>query len=152
MEKKSKIPFPQADDFNKIINILNISNIENITNKEKIKIIIGDVTDRQVQYYLSACIFLGILDDKKQMTKLGIYLRKLSMIDQEIELARIIISKDVFGYVYFLEKRINTKLFRSEVIDIMKKYALFNSEEVYKRRAQTIIKWIEWINNVFSSD
>ena len=53
-------------------------------------------------------------------------------------------------HVYFLEKRLGTKLDRSDVIELLKTYVSFESEEMYKRRSQTIIKWIEWINNNFN--
>ena len=31
----------------------------------------------------------------------------------------------------------------------MKKYVTFQSDEIYNRRAQTVYKWVEWMNNNF---
>lgn len=146
------IPFPQADDFNKVISLLNIENESNLKNKNKISLLFDGIADRQVQYYLSACMYLGFVDEKKEFTLLGKKLRKLSRTEQEIELAQIMVSHDVFGHVYFLEKRLGTKLDRSDVIELLKTYVSFESEEMYKRRSQTIIKWIEWINDKFNDE
>lgn len=146
------IPFPQADDFNKVISLLNIEDESNLKNKNKISLLFDGIADRQVQYYLSACMYLGFVDEKKEFTLLGKKLRNLSRTEQEIELAQIMISHDVFGHVYFLEKRLGTKLDRSDVIELLKTYVSFESEEMYKRRSQTIIKWIEWINDKFNDE
>ena len=146
------IPFPQADDFNKVISLLNIEDESNLKNKNKISLLFDGIADRQVQYYLSACMYLGFVDEKKEFTLLGKKLRNLSRAEQEIELAQIMISHDVFGHVYFLEKRLGTKLDRSDVIELLKTYVSFESEEMYKRRSQTIIKWIEWINDKFNDE
>ncbi|MBR1581941.1 MAG: hypothetical protein IJ656_03155 [Bacilli bacterium] len=146
------IPFPQADDFNKVISLLNIEDESNLKNKNKISLLFDGIADRQVQYYLSACMYLGFVDEKKEFTLLGKKLRKLSRTEQEIELAQIIVSHDVFGHVYFLEKRLGTKLDRSDVIELLKTYVSFESEEMYKRRSHTIIKWIEWINDKFNDE
>ncbi|MDD7607641.1 MAG: hypothetical protein SPJ52_04340 [Candidatus Enterosoma sp.] len=146
------IPFPQADDFNKVITLLNIDSENNLKNKSKVSILFDGIADRQVQYYLSACMYLGFIDEKKEFTPLGKKLRSLSRTEQEIELAQMIVSHDIFGHVYFLEKRLETKLDRNYVIELLKTYVKFESEEMYKRRSQTIIKWIEWINDKFNDE
>lgn len=146
---RDNIPFPQADDFNKIIKILNIDDLRILKSKECISNILGGIAERQAQYYLSACMYLDIIDRDRNLTEFGIYLRNISRLNQEIELAAKIVSLDIFGYIFFLEKKLQTKLNKDEVVDIMKKYINFESEEMYKRRAQTIIKWVEWINNSF---
>lgn len=147
---ENKIPFPQADDFEKVIKLINLENIEKYNDKIALSMILGDIADRQVQYYLSACMYLGILDEKKNLTPKGVSIRKLNYAGQVVELSRIIISDEIFGEVYFMQKYLEVKLNREDVIGIMKKKISFNSEELYKRRAQTVIKWIEWINNVMN--
>ena len=146
------IPFPQADDFNKVVRLLNIEDENCLKNKHKISMILDGIADRQVQYYLSACMYLDLVNGKKEFTSIAKRLRNLSRTEQEIELAQLIISHDIFGHVYFLEKRLGTKLNRTDVIDLLKTYVQFESEEIYKRRSQTIIQWIEWINNKFNDE
>jgi len=146
------IPFPQADDFNKIISLLNIQDEDSLKNKTKISMIFDGIADRQVQYYLSACMYLNIINSNKEFTSLGKRLRTLSRTEQDVELALLVISHDIFGHIYFLEKRIGAKLDRTDVVDLLKTYVKFESEEMYKRRSQTIVKWIEWINSKFNDD
>lgn len=144
------IPFPQADDFNKIITILNVEDEAYLKDKNRISNLFDGIAYRQVQYYLSACMYLNLINDLKEFTSTGQSLRKLTRTAQEVALAQLILSHDIFGYVYFFEKRIGAKLDRSDVVDILKKYVSFDSDEMYKRRSQTVIKWIEWINNIFN--
>ena len=146
------IPFPQADDFNKIISLLNIEDESLLKNKNKISMLFDGIAERQVQYYLSACMYLGLINNKKEFTITGKRIRGLSRTEQDIELAQLIVSHDVFGHIYFLEKRISAKLDRNDVVDCLKKYVSFDSEEMYKRRSQTVIKWIEWINTLFNEE
>lgn len=147
MEKFKNIPFPQADDFSKILKIININNPLDIKNNGIMKIILGGISDRQVQYYVTAVIFLGILDPHKNLTNLGSEIRALNEYNQKILICRLIVSNPIFGEVYFSEKILGCTLNREDIVCIMKKYLTYTSEEVYIRRAQTVIKWIEWINS-----
>lgn len=145
--EKNKIPFPQADDMRKIFKIISVANQDDLKNKSAMQIILGDITSRQVQYYLNATEFLGIIDSNKKFTIRGNELRQMNYYEQVIKISQIIISNEIFGEVYFSQVISGTILTREEIIPIMKKYVKFNSEEMYKRRSQTIFKWIEWINN-----
>lgn len=148
MEKNKCIPFPQADDISKIFKIINISNQSDIKNKNSMKIILGGITDRQVQYYINAVKYFGILNNLKEFTKVGNEIRSLNEYEQKIYFCRLIVSDPVFGEAYFSEKILGCSLEREDVITIMKKHLTFDSEEIYKRRAQTVLKWIGWINSL----
>ena len=50
--------FPQANDFEKVINVMSIESPQMIKDRKHIAHILGDVTDRQVTYYVSACVYL----------------------------------------------------------------------------------------------
>jgi hypothetical protein len=141
------IPFPQADDFQKVLKIINIANPDDLKQKKSMQIILGDITERQVQYYLNAVMFLGVIDLNKNFTELGIKIRKMNKFEQKIVLSQQIVSNKVFGEVYFSEKVLDIKFSKDEIVGVMKKYLKFQSEEIYYRRAQTILKWLEWVNN-----
>lgn len=141
------IPFPQADDMAKIKKVLSVGEESFLKDVKRMQILLGDITDRQVQYYLSAAAFLGILNSDKTFTDYGRRLRNLNECEQDISLCQKIVSDEVFGEVYFSELILGITLDRDEVIAIMKKKLCFNSEEIYRRRAQTVIKWIEWIHS-----
>ena len=50
--------FPQANDFEKVINVMSIESPQMRKDRKDIAHILGDVTDRQVTYYVSACVYL----------------------------------------------------------------------------------------------
>ena len=147
MDNTKVIPFPQADDINKVLKIINISKPDDLKVSKTMQVILGDITSRQVQYYINAVAYLDILDSKKEFTPYGNKVRAMNQFEQKIALCQKISSKDVFGEVYFSEKVLDIKYTREEIIDVMKKYVTFQSDEIYNRRAQTVYKWVEWMNN-----
>ena len=115
--------------------------------------ILGGVTERQVQYYLSACQYLGLVSADKAFTDLGDRIRSLGENQQFVELARIIVSNEIFGTIYFSEKSLGSKYSKEDIVEIMHDHALgFESDNMYERRAQTVLKWIEWINSKFDAN
>ena len=143
------MPFPQADNFSKIAEIINIKEETLLTDKLYMRKILGDISDRQVSYYLSACEYLELITEDKNFTELALEIRRKNIVEQNIEYCKLIVSKPIFGEVYFTEKVLNTKLSRNDIIDIMKEKGIdFGSEEVYKRRSTTVKCWIEWINKI----
>ena len=149
MEKENNFPFPQADDFEKVVSLLNIKEESSLKDKTSVSMLLGDIDNRQVQYYLSALMYLDLVQSNKSFTSKGQYIRSLGFSRQIVELARIIVSKDVFGTVYFTEKSLKVKMDRNDVIEVMKEFVHFSSDAMYIRRSQTVIKWIEWVNKNF---
>ena len=149
MEKENNFPFPQADDFEKVVTLLNIKEESSLKDKTSVSMLLDDIDNRQVQYYLSALMYLDLVQSNKVFTLKGQYIRSLGFSRQIVELARIIVSKDVFGTVYFTEKSLKVKMDRNDVIEIMKEFIQFSSDAMYIRRSQTVIKWIEWVNKNF---
>ena len=94
-----------------------------------------------------ACVYLNIINKNKEFTEIGQRLRSLYGIEQRAEFARIIVSDEIFGSVYFRQKMLGIKLEREDIIEIMKQYIAFDSEPMYLRRASTIISWVKWILN-----
>lgn len=143
------IPFPQADSFEKIIKILNINDEEQLKDKGYLSKLLGDVHARQVAYYLSASMYLDIVNLNKEFTEYARTLRAMSKIDQQAELALKIVSDPVFGKTFFMFRMLKDDLEIEDVIKIMKeKNIVFESKEMYKRRAQTVISWVKWINKI----
>ena len=137
--ERNDVPFPQADDFEKIISLLNIEDDSKLTDKKYISFVLENVTERQVMYYLSAAMYLGLITKEKHFTELGFSLRSLSQTRQRIELIRLLMSDKTFGTVYITEKVYGIKLEKEEVIDIIKESYPNYSDELYERRYQTVI-------------
>ena len=138
-------PFPQANDFQKVISIINIDDDEKLKDYGYMCIYLGEISPRQVDYYISACIYIGLLDEHKAFTELGQRLHQMGTTDKMAELARYIISDEIFGTVYFRQKLLGFDLETEDVVDIMKEYIVFESEAMYKRRASTVLSWVRWL-------
>ena len=139
-------PFPQANDFQKIISILNIEEVDKLKDYSLMCVYLGDISPRQVDYYLTACIYLGLINEEKEFTDTGFHLHILGATDQMAELARYIISDEIFGTVYFRQKLLGFDLDLEDVMDIMKEHVSFDSEAMYRRRASTVMSWVRWID------
>lgn len=146
---ENKYPFPQADDFDKILLILTCPNEEDLSNTNKMQILLDGITDRQVSYYMSAAAFVGIIDNvkgKKKFTPHAKYLRGLNTYLRIAELITMVLNNKVFNTIYvytvmFGKQEIET------VADIIKRHYPDYSDAIYLRRAQTVVSWIDWIIN-----
>lgn len=137
--------FPQANDLEKVITVMSIARADLIRDRVHIAHILGDVSDRQVTYYVSACVYLGFITSTREFTEYGLEVLAMPRSEKIVEIARRIISDSIFGYVFFMQRLLGIKLEREDIIDLMKKHTIL-TEELYKRRAQTVVKWVEWIN------
>jgi hypothetical protein len=137
--------FPQANDLEKVITVMSIARADLIRDRVHIAHILGDVSDRQVTYYVSACVYLGFITPTREFTEYGFEVLAMPRSEKIVEIARRIISDHIFGYVFFMQRLLGIKLEREDIIDLMKKHTVL-TEELYKRRAQTVVKWVEWID------
>ena len=158
-----EIPFPQADSFERIINLCEIlGNKISLTKDELISdydFKQGDTFDmRQVDYYTNAARYLGFIERGRNennevcyfLTSKGINLFELPIKERQIEFSKSILSHLVFNRVlslYFNKAEIPTK---SETVQIMRESNLFHieSDDTFQRRASTILSWIDWILNL----
>ena len=143
MEEKQL--FPQANDFSKIIKIAKIEHESNLNTKYLMEYLQLD-TERQISYYLSACTFLGILNNKRQFTDFGWSLRKLGQQEFINHLSIRIVSKPVFGDVFFYKYFLDIEM---STLDIAQLILMLGdiSESVAERRASTVSSWIKWIES-----
>lgn len=138
-----KVPFPQANDFSKILRIIKIENEiflrDNSYLAKKL-----DVSQRQINYYLAACSFLEIISNR-EFTNYGIELRNKGY-DQLITcVSTKIISLPVFGDVFFTRFYYNTILSNEEIAELLIINYGIDNYNVAKRRASTVRNWINWI-------
>jgi hypothetical protein len=151
--EEPEIPFPQADSFERVINLCELLNQKDSLTKEKITQNY-DFETRQTNYYCNAGRYLKLLEQKQIndltcwfLTDKGRSILNLSIVDRQIEFAKIILSHAVFNNVlkvYFKNGQIPTK---QEIVLIMRSHDLWNisAETTYERRSSTIVSWINWI-------
>lgn len=94
-----------------------------------------------------------ICNDKKEnligakLTEKGKKIFKLSIKERQVEFIKSILSHKVFNLI--LKKYFDSgdALSINEIVDIMKVSNLYNinKDKTFKRRASTILSWINWI-------
>ena len=150
---ETEIPFPQADSFERVINLCELLNQKDSLTKEEITQNY-DFEARQTNYYGNAGKYLKLLERRQIndstswfLTDKGRSILNLSIVDRQIEFTKLILSHAVFNdvlKVYFKTGQIPTK---QEIVPIMRSHDLWNisAETTYERRSSTIISWINWI-------
>lgn len=151
--EEPELPFPQADSFERIINLCELL-------KQREFICKDDITQnydfdrRQTDYYSNAAKYLGLVEVRSENQQTGCYLSEngirifnLPIIERQLEFVKLILSHSVFKNtlnLYFEKGDVPTK---DEIVEIMENAQLYkiNSDHTYKRRASTIISWINWI-------
>jgi len=151
--KEPAIPFPQADSFERVINLCELLNENKVLNREYITDNY-DFNVRQTNYYTDAGRYLGLIDKKQEsgeiiyfLTESGQNLFNLSIIDRQQKFIELILSHLAFNKAlnfYFKKSEAPNK---DEIVEIMKESDIYNveSESTYKRRSSTISSWINWI-------
>jgi hypothetical protein len=154
--KEPQVPFPQADSFERVINLCELLKQKGVLTKEDITLNY-DFDSRQTDYYTNAGKYLGLVNHKNEggqvvcfLTEKGLKVFKLSIIDRQSEFVKIILSHLAFKKTlesYLTNGTIPTK---DEIVKIMKRSNLYNvnSETTFYRRASTITGWINWIMNL----
>ena len=145
MDINEKIPFPQANDFNKIIKIALIDNPDNLANKSLLMKLLDLGTERQVSYYMSACEFLDIIDSNGNLTDFAKLIREKCFETQILMLAKKIISKPVFGEVFLMRYYNCIDIQTEEISQLISDIYNIKNYNVSNRRASTVKSWIKWI-------
>ena len=156
------VPFPQADSFERIINLCELlyNKEEDVYTKEVLNYNMSftgqsDFTRRQVDYYTNASIYLGLVKKVEDasptafvLTDLGLKILSTKKINErQLLFIETIISHQAFARVLrlYMEKGACPSI--EEIVEIMKTCDLFNvgTEKMFHRRGQTIKAWVEWI-------
>lgn len=157
INKEPEIPFPQADSFERVINLCELLKQKDFITKEEITQSY-DFDARQTDYYSNAGKYLGLLETGKDSLsgQIGCYLTpkgkqvfNINLVDRQKEFIKIIVSHSAFKQtlkLYFENGEMPTK---ENIVEIMKKAKLYKvgSDSTYFRRASTITGWINWIMN-----
>ena len=137
----SLVPFPQANDINKVIKLA-MSQEDIYSDKTKVADYIGVGTDRQAAYYLSAMKFFRYINNLQEPTECLLDLRKKGQDALESDMKKKILEDDFVAKM--TEKGIRSK---EEIsIFIQKEYSKKLGPSTAERRASTIHSWIEWAN------
>lgn len=138
---------PQANNLDTLIKVFIYFGNKKDCTVQEIADFIG-FEPRQAQYYLSACIYLDLIDETPELTEFG-----KSLFDEPAliknRIYERIISDEIIGKIFA-----HMLLFEDDIKDyactIIKQYYPEYSDAVIERRASTLKKWcLETICNVF---
>jgi hypothetical protein len=151
MVDEPEIPFPQADRFDRVVDLLGL-----LVECERSE---SDITQnynfdqRQTLYYTSAGRYLGLIGqsgDRYFLTAQGEEIMRMPYKRKYMALVEKILRHRVFREVVTAVITHSRPVAKYEVVQIMKECGLYrvSGESTYWRRAQTVIKWVEWILNL----
>lgn len=148
-----RIPFPQADKFERVINLCELLNDKMELTREEITYNY-DFNIRQTNYYTDAGRYLGLIDKKREsgiikyfLTINGKNLFKLKFKERQLKFVELILSHKAFHNCLKLYLDLLKMPSKNEVIEIMKDSDLYNIGKIstFERRASSISGWINWI-------
>jgi hypothetical protein len=152
IKKKPKEPFPQANTFVRVLDLLQALYIDNLDIEDISTRYDFDI--RQASYYTAAAKYLNLVKSDNgnfKLTKKGQKIMELDKRERNLLLVRSILEHEIFYKAF--------KLFLSpgEVkVDDVAQMMIKNIDKIYnvsskntvKRRASTVFKWIKWILNL----
>ena len=153
--KEPEIPFPQADSFERVINLCELLKEKGFISKEEITQNY-DFDSRQTDYYFNAAKYLGLVEIGRengqvvcQLTEKGKRVFNLSIIDRQSEFVKLILSHSAFKQTLKLYLDNGEMPSKETVVEVMKRSKLHKvgSDTTYFRRASTIAGWTNWIMN-----
>ncbi len=151
-------PFPQADNFARVINICELLFEQELSRSDLTELYAFDV--RQTDYYTDAARYLGLLEKAVQdgtpsyrLSNKGRQLLSLNYKQRQLAYCTLILSHKAFHEtlkLYFQNGYMPPNI---EIIIIMKRSNLKNiiSDVTFERRSSTIKGWINWILGLIDS-
>ena len=151
-----KVPFPQADKFSRVIDLLSLL-VENDLSKEDITQNY-DFDERQTDYYFNAGKYLGLIEkytDKERVIRLRLTDKGGQVMmkhhkEKNLALIKSVLEHKPFKLAlkYYIDN--SERVPNEEIVKFMKQSGLYHvtSKSTYLRRSQTILKWVEWIIDI----
>jgi hypothetical protein len=150
--QEPEIPFPQADTFKRVIDLLGLLMDNDELTAEYITLNYA-FDKRQTSYYTNAGMYLGLICKKRNvnitysLTETGKKIMSKRHKQKYLSLVEIILKHEVFNKVLREYFAIASPVPKVRIIEIMNGCFLYNVEtqSTVDRRAQTVAKWIDWI-------
>ncbi|MDR1350566.1 MAG: hypothetical protein LBJ59_07310 [Zoogloeaceae bacterium] len=148
---KPQTTFPQADSFERILDLVSILAEKNLTRDEVT--FKYEFDPRQTNYYISACEYLGLIErcenaDGEREYKLSTVAQKI-MTEQykqkHLMLMQKILENPVFHKTFDLTIKSGRIPDRQTICQIMGDCNLSINPTTIDRRASTVRSWIDWI-------
>lgn len=157
-----EVPFPQADKFQRVIDLLGLL-VENDLTKEFLTQNY-QFDSRQTDYYTNSAIYLGLVSKYKNtetneitycLTDPGRQIMQKKHKTKTMLLIKKILAHEVFNRVFRYYLDFQTPPSLNLVCEIMKNCNLYHinpQSSTIPRRAQTVISWINWIKGLLKEN
>ena len=148
------IPFPQADSFERVINLCELiksSNEELTKNKVTANYAFNE---RQSDYYTNAARYLGLIEKTYNenrepvytLTSKGMSILTSNFKRRQLEFCKCILQHPVFANALTRYLKTGIMLTKSDVVQLMQEAKIKGiDEETMRRRSQSVLGWISWI-------
>ncbi|HHV35611.1 MAG TPA: transcriptional regulator [Syntrophomonadaceae bacterium] len=146
------VPFPQADNFKRVINLCELL-IQGAMTKDEITLNYA-FDPRQTNYYTDAGRYLGLIDKQRDNGKIvfslseqGQRIVRSKYKARQLRLVEAVLKHRVFNETLRLYLKRDEMPRVSDIVEIMKKYGLYKvkADSTFRRRASTVVSWISWI-------
>ena len=147
-----EIPFPQANNFERVINICELLNTKELSREQVTEQYAFD--SRQTNYYTDAARYLGVLERKDEkdrtiyaLSPLGKHIMKLNYKKRQLAFCKLILQHRPFKEIFSQCMETGVMPNTETIVSIMQRASLYNinSLSTYNRRSSTISGWINWM-------
>jgi hypothetical protein len=143
-------PFPQADNFERVIDLVSILRIRDLSKNEITENYAFN--ERQVHYYTSACMYLGLVKRIKRdsesffsLTEAGSSIAKKQFKYKHLDYIEKIFEHRVFLNAFELACNLGRIPSIAEIAELISKSGIAITGKTIPRRAQTVKGWTRWI-------
>lgn len=156
--KEPDISFPQANSFERVINICELLNTQELSREQVTEEYAFDI--RQTNYYTDAARYLGLvekryMDGRKPvyiLTSNGRRVMKLPYRQRQLAFCEAVLKHKAFKDTFLLCLSNGSMPDTQAIVDIMQQSNLHKVESMstYVRRSSTISGWINWMLGLLS--
>ena len=151
VQEPDKIPFPQANSFERVINLCEMLNGQELSDKE-----ITDeyaFAERQTGYYTNAARYLGLVQKRRDgitplysLSEVGRQMLGMNYKQRQLELCKRILSHKAFSDTLRTYFRCGNMPTENEIVRIMLEANVQRiSGKTPGRRSSSIKGWLNWI-------
>jgi hypothetical protein len=147
-----QIAFPQADSFQRVINLCELLFEREMPRDEITVNYAFDV--RQTNYYTDAGRYLGLIGKRSEqrmpfyyLSEKGRSILKLPYKARQLQFVALILEHQAFRETFLNYLANGVMPSKREIVAIMRQAGLYNIEKdsTYERRASTVSCWVNWI-------
>lgn len=150
-----KIPFPQADVFETLLDICEGLYKSKTLNRNQI-MEIYDLRPRHYSFYKSAGEYLGLIEKNNNsliLTEKGLNIFSWNDKEKYLEIVKLILQHKPFYDAFSLYLKIDDFPNSNDIFRVLKNNEIYNinSDVTLKRRSSSVKGWIDWIISLISS-